>query len=89
MTLGNYFRNQTEENYVIVTAKIKGVDAIGKNSQDWLLFSYEYRNKIHTGRVYISDDSSSVYKSKIGEKINLKIHKNNFVNKIFLTYKKL
>ena len=89
MILGDYFRNQNEENYALVTAKIKAVDPIGKNSQDWLLFSYEYENKIHTGKVYIPDDSSSLYKTKIGEEIRIKIHKNNLINKIFLTYKKL
>lgn len=87
MFLADYFRKETLKNPVERIAIIKKIDFIGKNSQDWLIFSYKINKKKYDGRVYIADENTEFYKSKIGQKIIVKMNKNNFINKLFLTYR--
>lgn len=70
--------------YKIVT--IEKIEYIGKNANNWLIFKYgspQYKS----GKVYISNDSTEIYKKKIGKKYLAKMSDKEWINKLFTSYK--
>lgn len=86
MFIADYVRDKTQKDGVFRIAQLEKIKDIPKNAQDWLIFKYFINGKEYWGKVYILDKEIPIYNEKLGQKCVVKMNKNKFINKIFLTY---
>lgn len=81
-----YVEQYIENNGIHRVVTIEKIEYIGKNSKNWMIFSY-HSTKLHYGRVYIDDNTTKIYKSKIGKRFVVKMSDKEWMNKIFKSYR--
>ena len=86
MFFADYYQKKVIKSGIIRTVTLTQIDKIGRNANDWLKFKYNVSGEFYTGKVYISDDDYDYYKMQIGKSRNVKMHKNNLINRCFFTY---
>lgn len=79
-----YIDEQLRTNYVYRIARVKGIEYISKNNNNWLIFEYNKKSK---GKIYISNDSTDIYTHKIDKRFIVKMSEEDWINNMFYTYK--
>lgn len=87
MYLGDFFRKETIENPIYRIGTVQKIDYIGKNASNWLVFRYNIDEKENQGKVYIPNEESEFYKSKIGQRYIVAMNNKEIINYLFKTYR--
>jgi hypothetical protein len=75
------------KNYRYSVGELREISVASRTSDRYAEFKIENHNNITLAMYSFPNDSTYYYKSKIGGRFLVKMHRNYWINKIFGTYK--